>query len=91
MKKLFVILSPKHSEGDKVMFWRSNDAGYTFWPWEAGLYSEEQVMGNLGYYNDGYNSLAVELTNDGLRDIGFYCHVDWELARKNKLKPNNLS
>lgn len=81
MAKAFVILSLKHSEGKTPCFWRPDNAGYTNFPWAAGIYTEEQVNGDPEYYNDGYNTLAIPLTNDGMESIGFKCVMDLEKVK----------
>jgi hypothetical protein len=75
-KDLFIILSVKHSEGRKPCFWRPDNAGYTFMPWAAGVYNKSQVESDPDYYNNGYDTLAIELSNDGLESIGFKCQMD---------------
>jgi hypothetical protein len=77
-KDLYIILSLKHSEGITHCFWRPNDAGYTILPWAAGIYTKEDIDQNPKYYNDGYNTLAKPLNNDGLESIGFRCQMDLE-------------
>lgn len=69
----YIILSLKHSEGYRPCFWRADDAGYTMFPWAAGIYTEEQVKAQPNYYNDGFNTVAVPLTSAGLESIGFRC------------------
>ncbi len=85
-QQYYVILSLTHSEGPQPCFWRADDAGYTNFPWAAGLYTKEQVEANPGYYNDGYNTLAIPLTNEGMESIGFKCRMDLDqvnfLAKK---------
>jgi hypothetical protein len=68
--KVFIILSLNHSTPDEAIFWRADDAGYTKIPWAAGIYTEEQVNGNPAYYNDGYNTIAIELSNDAIFKAG---------------------
>ena len=88
-KDLFLILSVKHSEGRKPCFWRPDNAGYTSIPWAAGVYTKEQVENDPDYYNNGYDTLAVELSNEGLESIGFKCQMDLddvkELSKKAKI------
>lgn len=67
---IFIILSLKHSSNIEPVFWRADDSGYTTLPWAAGLYSESQVRGNPGYYNDGYNTIAIPLTDEGIKKSG---------------------
>jgi S-methylmethionine-dependent homocysteine/selenocysteine methylase len=81
-KDMFLILSVKHSEGRKPCFWRPDNAGYT-------LYTKEQVENDPDYYNNGYDTLAIELSNEGLESIGFKCQMDLddvkELSKKAKI------
>lgn len=72
----YLILSLKHSEGKQPCFWRADDSGYTTIPFAAGVYTAEQVLNNPNYYNDGYNTLAIPLSNDGLESIGFSTQMD---------------
>ncbi|WP_289030169.1 hypothetical protein [uncultured Algoriphagus sp.] len=85
-----IILSLKHSEGTKPCFWRPDDAGYTTIPWSAGIYKKDHVEANPKYYNNGYDTLAVEFSNEGLESIGFRCSMDLkkvkELSRQVKIQ-----
>lgn len=81
-KKLFIILSLKHSEGRQPCFWRPDNAGYTMMPWAAGIYTKDQVDSDPGYYHDGVNTLAIPLTNAGLESIGLKCQIDLEDVKK---------
>lgn len=75
MEKLFFILSLKHTNKEEgLCFWRRDNAGYTTFPWAAGIYKESEVTADPVYYNDGAN-VAVEIT-------------DKETWRKLKLKVN---
>lgn len=76
MPKHYIILSLNHSIKTRPMFWRENNAGYTYVPWAAGLYTEEQVKGNPKYYNDGYNTIAIPLTDAGIHDSGLKFGLD---------------
>lgn len=75
-KDQFIIISLKHSEGKKPCFWRPNNAGYTIFPWAAGIYQKEEVENNPKYYNNGYDTVAIPLNNEGLESIGFKCEMD---------------
>jgi hypothetical protein len=59
----YIIISLKHTSNDTLAFWRANDHGYTTNPFLAGHYSEEQVKSDPEYYNDGYGSIAVPLSD----------------------------
>ena len=72
----YLILSLKHSEGKVPTFWRPDDAGYTIFPFAAGIYTEEQVKAYPDYYNNGDDTLAIPFSNEGLESIGFKCQVD---------------
>jgi hypothetical protein len=67
--KHFIIVSLKHSTEQEVVFWKADDSGYTSIPWLAGVYTEEKIRGDLGYYNDGTN-IPVELTYHELQEAG---------------------
>lgn len=59
-KEYFVISvsnTPRHSP--YITLWGANNAGYRARIETAGRYSESQIKGNLDYYNDGINTLAV--------------------------------
>lgn len=75
-KDLYIILSLKHSEKTQPCFWRANDAGYTIFPWAAGIYQKEEIDANPKYYNNGYDTVAIPLSNGGLESIGFKCSMD---------------
>jgi hypothetical protein len=76
MEHQYIIVSLKHSEKDEACFWRSNDTGYTINPWQAGIYSEEQVKANPDYYNDGFNTIAVCITNSSLQKSGLKISIN---------------
>jgi hypothetical protein len=69
----YIILSLKHGTPVEPCFWRPDNAGYTTIPWAAGLYTEEEVDSDPGYYNNGYSTIAVPLTDKALTAIGFKC------------------
>lgn len=66
----YVIVSLKHSSEGTLVFWRANDNGYTSNPWEAGEYTEQDVTDNPNHYNDGTESIAVELSSGSLYAAG---------------------
>jgi hypothetical protein len=70
MEKKYIIISMTHSSKEVICFWRADDSGYTENPWGAGIYTEEQVKANPKYYNNGYETVAVELTHNALMDAG---------------------
>lgn len=72
----YIIYSLKHSTKKQPCFWRANNAGYTSFPFAAGHYTESQILNNHDYYNNGTNSIAIPLTEDGLESIGFKFTVD---------------
>lgn len=82
MPKHYIILSLKYSKPDEPVFWRSNDAGYTTIPWAAGIYTEEQVKRDPAYYNDGYNTIAVPLTDEGIEQSGLQFKLDMEAVKR---------
>jgi hypothetical protein len=57
----YVIVSVAHTlKADLyITFWRPENKGYA-WPlsW-SGKYSEEEVLKNMEYYNDGWHTIAV--------------------------------
>jgi hypothetical protein len=69
----YIIISPEKGSAKKPTFWRSNDAGYTNSPFAAGIYTEEQIKANPDYYNNGYSAVAVPLTDEAMRLLGFSC------------------
>jgi len=80
--KLYIIISLKHSTKDEVIFWRSDNSGYTYVPWAAGLYTEEQVKSKPTYYNDGFNSIAIPLTDDALKSCGLKFKINISEVRR---------
>lgn len=72
----YIIVSLKHGSADRPVFWRANDAGYTTSPFAVGIYTEEQVKGDPQYYNNGFSTVAVPLTDQGMHAIGFKCSYD---------------
>lgn len=72
----FIIYSPKESTKDKAVFWQSNNSGYTDFLIDAGRYDETEVMARENYYNNGYTSIAIPLTEEALKKIGLRVVVD---------------
>ncbi len=58
----YYVVSLKHTSGDRICFWRPNDAGYTEILSDAGKYSKEQIEDNQSYYNNGEASIAVKVS-----------------------------
>lgn len=54
----FVILSLKYTR-DLWVWWGPNNCGYTSNLDDAGRYTEEQVRGDLDYYNDNESTRAI--------------------------------
>lgn len=57
----FYIVSLKHTRREHryITFWRPDDAGYSYPLSWSGRYSEVNVRGNPGYYNNGHSTIAV--------------------------------
>ena len=72
----YIILSLKHSEGKQPCFWKPDNAGYTIFPWAAGIYAEDKVRDRPNYYNDGVNTLAIPISTTGLESIGLKIEMD---------------
>lgn len=82
MDKQFIILSLKHSEKDSPTFWRPDDTGYTIFPWASGVYTQKQIETDPNYYDNGVDTLAIELSSQGLESIGFTCKMDVKKVEK---------
>lgn len=78
----YIIISLEQGTGDKPVFWRANDAGYTYSPFAAGIYSEEQVKRDPNYYNNGYSAVAIPLTDAAMGQIDFKCSFDEKEIQK---------
>ena len=59
MKEYYVI-SLKWTRADNICFWRPDNAGYTEYLDEAGIYTEEQINGAKTYYCNAIDTVAVE-------------------------------
>lgn len=61
MEREYFILSVGHTQRNNpyIILWAENDAGYRGRIETAGRYTESHVKSQLGYYNDGCNSVAV--------------------------------
>lgn len=92
----YIILSLKHGTPERPMFWRSNNAGYTNSPFAAGIYTEVQVLGDPEYYNNGYSTVAIPLTDAAMAAIDFKCSFNlqgvetfWQQSQKTKKKQSD--
>jgi hypothetical protein len=82
MKKHYVIVSLNHSDKDGIAFWRANNSGYTTNPWQAGIYSEDEVNADPDYYNDGFNTVAVCINNSSVPYSGINIQLNKNEAKK---------
>lgn len=76
LRDMYIILSLKHSTKEVPMFWKSGDCGYTEYLVNCGIYSKSQIDGQIWYYNDGINAVAVPLTATAFRTLGFQIVID---------------
>lgn len=76
--KTYIIINLFESKPEAPIFWRPDDAGYTFSPFAAGHYTEEQVMANPDHYNNGKDTIAVPLTDEAMDQLGFQCSISPE-------------
>jgi len=60
MKEKFVIVSIRHTDSDGIMYWRENNSGYTYSPFEAGQYDAAKVIASLDYYFD-YGNIPIPI------------------------------
>lgn len=70
MEMQFIVVSGKHSDKDGIMFWRPDNAGYTYNPFQAGIYSEETILNDLDYYCDSSNVPINIKDESSLRELG---------------------
>jgi hypothetical protein len=82
----YLILSLKHTVGNTPTFWRPDNSGYTDYIQSAGLYTEEQIKSEPSYYNDGFNTLAIPCTTEGLESIGLKTNIDLKKVKTLKQK-----
>lgn len=87
----YIIYSLKYSD-KQACFWRSDNAGYTSNPFEAGQYTEAEVEADPSYYNNGESTIAIPVSYDILTSLGLIPkNVDkkvlsfWEFEQKRKL------
>ncbi|HBL6925849.1 TPA: hypothetical protein LSH87_003758 [Citrobacter koseri] len=61
MEREYFILSTAHTQrGDPyITLWAADDSGYRCRCHTAGRYAESHVLSNLGYYNNGVQTVAV--------------------------------
>lgn len=61
MEREYFVLSVNHTDRSNpyIVLWAADDSGYRGRVESAGRYSESQVMAQLGYYNNGYDTVAV--------------------------------
>ncbi|MEH3399159.1 hypothetical protein POW04_10035 [Enterobacter cloacae] len=61
MEREYFILSIAHTQrGDPyITLWAADDSGYRCRCHTAGRYAESHVLSNLGYYNNGVQTVAV--------------------------------
>lgn len=59
----YIVISLKHTfrRHKAITLWRPDDRGYCWTLSRAGRYAESQVLDHLGYYNTGYDDIAVPL------------------------------
>ncbi len=56
----YFVISLRWTVGkDLITFWRPNNSGYTVNIDQAGHYSQEAIINNPTYYDDGKSTLAV--------------------------------
>lgn len=72
----YIIISPNEGSGKSPAFWRANNAGYTSSPFVAGIYDEAEVKARPDYYNNGYSSVAIPLTEEAMRKLNFSCSYE---------------
>lgn len=72
----YVILSLTHSDGNTPCFWKANNAGYTVWPFNAGIYTAAEVNEDKSYYDNGSSTIAIPLTESGMASIGLKITMD---------------
>ena len=61
MEREYFVLSVNHTDRGNpyIVLWAANDSGYRGRVESAGRYTESQVMSQLGYYNNGCDTVAV--------------------------------
>lgn len=61
MKEYYYVISVKHTKrSDRyITLWGPDNAGYRLRLNTSGLYPEERVRANIGYYNSGCDAIAV--------------------------------
>lgn len=79
--KQYVIVCLERSTNEELVFWRPDNAGYTSWPFAAGIYTEEQVKNRPYYYNDGLKTAALGLDERTWEMLRFKCGMDLQKLR----------
>lgn len=82
----YIILSLTKSNPGEPVFWRANNCGFTYFPFNAGLYAECTINADQAYYNNGHDTLAIPLTEEGLKSIGFITSFDIDLVKQLAVK-----
>lgn len=61
MEREYFVLSVNHTDRSNpyIVLWAANDAGYRGRIESAGRYTVSQVKAQLGYYNNGRDTVAV--------------------------------
>ncbi|MDL0009090.1 hypothetical protein NVR49_21125 [Enterobacter roggenkampii] len=61
MEREYFVLSVNHTDRGNpyIVLWAADDSGYRGRVESAGRYTESQVMAQLGYYNNGRDTVAV--------------------------------
>lgn len=77
LQHCYIIYSVKRSTPEEPKFWTSNGFGYTDY-WNCGVFTEQEVIGNIWRYNDGLNAVAIPLTVTALTLLGFKIVINTE-------------
>lgn len=74
----YIIISPEKGDGKQPMFWRADCAGYTVYPFAAGIYNEADILSRPDYFNNGLSAVAIPLTDRAMETLGFKCSYEEE-------------